>query len=355
LKNPIRITTGISVWIALGLIAVILAACEMIPQTGSKPTQLSPDTIFTSAAQTAESMRMERITQTAALAPKTATAIPTEIPIESSTEIPATLPLTLTLTTSLTPTLATTQGAPPTDVAALPGEDKATFIEDVNIPDGTKFSPSKKFQKTWRIENTGKTTWTTDYNLVFIDGSLMGASPAVPLPQKVEPWEKVNVTVDMVAPANPGKYTSYWKLKNASGQVFGFGEGKNEAIWVQIEVEAAMASEGVTSTVTSTQMVDSVSLSVDNPVISSCPHTFIFTALINLNKAATITYNLEGGDNTSAPLKLPLPSTQYLDSGAHPVVFELSFTKSITGWARFRITKPEPVLSDQVNFSLTCG
>jgi len=353
LKRFIRFTPEFCRWMVLGMLALSLASCGLTSPTGSKTTQPAPDAIFTAAAQTAESMRMERLTQTAALAPKQPTKTPTQIPVE----IPATAPLTGTITAPLTSTLTlpTSQTLPPTDQVPSSGDDKAAYIEDVNIPDGTKFSPGKKFQKTWRVENTGKTTWTTGYSLVFIDGSLMGASPAVPIPKEVKPWEKINLTVDMVAPSNPGKYTSYWKLRNASGKVFGFGEGRNEAIWVQIEVDAALASEVITSTVSTAQTVGSVSLSVDNPAVNSCPHTFTFTALINLNHPASITYNLEGGDSTSTPLKLPLPSSHYLDSGVHPVIFELSFSKSITGWARFRITKPEPVLSDQVNFSLTCG
>jgi hypothetical protein len=250
---------------------------------------------------------------------------------------------------------------PPTDVAVVPGEDKATFIEDVNVPDGTTFSPGKHFQKTWRIENTGKTTWTPEYALVFIDGTLMGAPSVVSLTQKVSPWEKVNVSIDMVAPTNPGKYTGYWKMRNDSGKIFGFGSTGSEAIWVQINVESALASgldtsdQTITSTITGTQTIQSVALSVDDPVINGCPHTFLVTALINLKEAATVTYSLEGGDNTGSPLRLPLPATRNLDAGAHPVIYELTFSQSVTGWARLRITQPEMFVSEQVNFSLDCG
>ncbi len=354
--------------IILIMLSTSLASCKISASEGSETTQPAADAIFTAAAQTAEARRIERITQTAAKAPvetstqppsETTVEIPTQASPETSGEPPG---------SSTTPALTmppeqpiTTITLPSTDVAVVPGEDKAVFIDDVTVPDGTKYPPGKHFQKTWRIENTGKTTWDGTYALVFIDGNLMGGSSVVALPQKVTPWDKVNVTVDMVAPAEPGKYTGYWKLRNASGKIFGFGETGDEAIWVQIVVEAALASdlestaEETSSPITQTQTVGAVSLSVDEPVINGCPHTFRLTALINLKEAATVTYSLEGGDNAGGQLRFPLPATRNLDAGAHPVIYELTFSKSVTGWARLRITQPDPVVSDQVNFSLNCG
>ena len=207
-----------------------LASCDIFAPSGSKATQPSADSIFTAAAQTAEFRRIERITQTAARAPVKPTS---EKPTKTARETPS-------ADTPVVPTSPeqpiTTITKPATDAAVASGEDKATFIVDINVPDGTKFQPGKHFQKTWRIENTGKTTWTGQYALVFIDGDLMGASSVIALPQEVSPWEKVSITVDMVAPSSPGKYTGYWKLRNASGKIFGFDETGKEAIWVQIIV-----------------------------------------------------------------------------------------------------------------------
>ncbi len=42
----------------------------------------------------------------------------------------------------------------------------------------------------------------------------MGAPAAVPLPKEVAPGEKVEITVDMVAPPDPGPYRGYWELQN---------------------------------------------------------------------------------------------------------------------------------------------
>ena len=39
--------------------------------------------------------------------------------------------------------------------------DKAIFISDVNVPDGTILPPSTSFTKIWKIRNDGTCTWTT--------------------------------------------------------------------------------------------------------------------------------------------------------------------------------------------------
>ena len=346
--------------IILIAISLLLVSCGSSGPGGSKTTQPSADSIFTAAAQTAEYRRIERITQTAAKAPVEPTKkVSTQAPPETTALQSPSADTSAVPTSPDQPPATITR--PATDAAVVPGEDKATFIVDINVPDGTKFQAGKHFQKTWRIENTGKTTWTGQYALVFIDGDLMGASSVIALPQEVKPWEKVSITVDMVAPSKPGKYTGYWKLRNASGKIFGFGETGHEAIWVQIVVESGLASEVdtsgqvITSTFTANQTIQAVSLSVDNPEFVGCPHTFRMTALIDLNQAAMVTYNLEGADDTGSPLRLPIPATRNLDAGAHPVIYELTFSRSIIGWARLRITQPEPLISDEVKFSLTCG
>jgi LysM repeat protein len=105
--------------------------------------------------------------------------------------------------------------------AAAPKTDKpvtslAQFIEDVTIPDGTVMEPGQAFTKTWRLKNVGAAEWGEGSNLSFYDGEQMdGASPvAVP---NVGPGETVDISVDMMAPAEVGNYTGRWRLYAASG------------------------------------------------------------------------------------------------------------------------------------------
>jgi hypothetical protein len=104
--------------------------------------------------------------------------------------------------------------------------DIGSFVADVTIPDGTAMTAGTAFTKTWRIRNVGSCTWTTAYSLVFTFGDLLGASSTViPFPSSVAPGATVDLSVNMVAPATPGHYRSYWRFKNASGTSFGVGSG----------------------------------------------------------------------------------------------------------------------------------
>ncbi len=140
------------------------------------------------------------------------------------------------------------------------------------------------------------------------------------------------------------------------GKVFGFGQDANESIWVDIVVESALASQVQTVTPAGNAAIAAVGLSVDNAQFSGpCPHTFIFTAQITLNKPATVSYSLEAGAISGQEVRLPLPASQNLEAGMHSIVYEVTVPAEVTGWARLHITQPGQAFSNQVDFALTCG
>ncbi len=122
--------------------------------------------------------------------------------------------------------------------------DWAQFIADVTIPDGTTFAANTVFTKTWRLKNIGSCTWTTSYQLVFDSGSQLGAPSALYFPINVSPGQTVDLTVNMTAPSAAGHYIGYWKLKNASGSIFGIGSTANKAFWVEINVSGTSSGTG---------------------------------------------------------------------------------------------------------------
>ena len=124
----------------------------------------------------------------------------------------------------------------PAPASAMTMCDWAQFVADVTVPDGMRFDPGATFKKTWRLKNIGTCTWTTSYSLVFDSGERMGAPASVPFPSSVAPGQTVDLTVDMTAPSTAGHYIGYWKLKNASGVLFGIGTTANKTFWVEINV-----------------------------------------------------------------------------------------------------------------------
>lgn len=114
--------------------------------------------------------------------------------------------------------------------------DSAQFLSDVTYPDGSFVSRNKTFVKIWRIKNTGTCTWTSSYALAFNGGDLLSGPSAAALAGNVKPGEYIEIPVTFTAPNKDGNYRGYWKLRNASGALFGIGAQADTAVWVDIRV-----------------------------------------------------------------------------------------------------------------------
>jgi hypothetical protein len=114
--------------------------------------------------------------------------------------------------------------------------DAMAFLGDVTYPDGSLVIRNNTFVKTWRIKNIGTCSWTPSYALVFFGGDAMSGPSAVALTQNVIPGENIEISVTLTAPNKDGNYRGYWKLRNASGVLFGFGEEADNAFWVDVKV-----------------------------------------------------------------------------------------------------------------------
>lgn len=120
--------------------------------------------------------------------------------------------------------------------AAQTCTDRAQFVADVTVPDGTRYDPGATFTKTWRLRNVGTCTWSTSYTMVFDSGTQMGSTASVAMPSNVPPGGNVDLSVNMTAPNAAGHYIGYWKFKNAAGTLFGIGVNANRSWWVEINV-----------------------------------------------------------------------------------------------------------------------
>ena len=94
------------------------------------------------------------------------------------------------------------------------------FVADVTIPDDTRLQADSTFVKRWRVKNTGNVAWSSDYKLVFADGTAMTKKTAQPLPN-VAPGQEANISIEFTVPTQPGTYFSDWRLQDKQGNVFG--------------------------------------------------------------------------------------------------------------------------------------
>ena len=148
---------------------------------------------------------------TATLPPPTATNIPTSTPLPTATK-----------TTAPTAT-------------PIPCN-RAAFITDVTVSDGSLFTPNSQFSKVWRLKNNGRCAWTAKYELVYFSGDKMNGASVTKFNTRVEPGESIDVGVVLTAPASSGEYLGYWMLRTVDGDMFGIGAQGDKPFWVNIEV-----------------------------------------------------------------------------------------------------------------------
>lgn len=194
-----------------------LAACSAATPTISPTIDTNP--LRTEVAATV----FAQVTQDLALTPSatppptpTATLPPTSTPTQEEPTEPSTEAVAGTATLSFSTPEAVS-------------EDKAEWVSQ-SVADKTVFAPGETFTMTWRLKNTGATTWTPDYVFRFYSGDPFGVSREVLLDQEVPPDEGVDIVLQMKAPARPGTYTSVWVMSTTHRSNF------KEPVYLEIVV-----------------------------------------------------------------------------------------------------------------------
>ena len=184
----------------LTLTSVLFSAC------GTKEPAIDIEAQKTSFALTAEA---QAIMTQAAQPTSTPTLEPTLTPTATETQA----------ADEVTPTVNVTAGTPTATQAVITGNDAGQWIAQDPV-DNTEFAPGEVFTVTWTIENTGTSTWTTDYYIKFTSDEQMDAEEQVYLPYPVPPGTNVQVSVEFKAPSSAGEYQSTWSLVNANDIAF---------------------------------------------------------------------------------------------------------------------------------------
>ncbi len=317
---------------------ILLSACS-IPAVGTKPAS-SMDAIQTAAQQTLAALatkQAESVSGTQFPGVPTLQGIPqmTESSGVQGSQVPTNTAFpTQTAYPSLTP-LAPTLAVPC---------DRAAWVKDITVPDGTVFGANTSFVKTWRLRNDGTCTWTTGYKLVFVNGDAMSAPASIALTGSVAPGQEVELSVPFVSPAVNGTYKSNWKLQNTFGASFGLGNA-NQAFFALINVSITATPFAVTSVL--------ASASTDT-WDAACPFTITLSAEITTTAAGTITYFWERSDGG----RLPKRSLTFTEAGTKSISEELtggSAGYSFAGTYQVYIDEPNhQYFTPVVNLTITC-
>lgn len=189
-------------------VVVFLSACAP-----AQP-QVDPNLVYTQAAETVSAQLA--LTQ-AAVPPATQTPEPSatvELPTATVVVmVPTFTPLALQQTTNTPP-------ATPTQIRA--GGDQAKWAY-TTPSDGSEFKAGQTFPLAIGLENTGSTTWTQEYKLIYAGGTQISSQtslsydPAGGDKLTIPPGEKAEFIMLATAPLDPGSYKSTWFFKNPAG------------------------------------------------------------------------------------------------------------------------------------------
>lgn len=188
------------------VLTVVMACAPAFSAVPAVPT-LDPGEIQKIIVQTAGAAS----TQTAAALP-TSTPTETLIPTPRGTNTPEP---TITETFIFVYNTPTAFVIPPATRTFSPASRKDYDCKVLNFPtDGTIYSPRLAFKVRWRLQNIGLQDWDRDgVDFVYDFGDRFHKTSAYDLAESVEIGDVAEIFVDMLAPKDPGTYTTHWALK----------------------------------------------------------------------------------------------------------------------------------------------
>ena len=327
------------------ILLILLAGCNMPSNEDALAQQ-------TQAAQTEAASQQAQPTN------------PVEVPVPTETE---TADTDDSGSQEITPTAVvnpTTQAASPTPTKEGEeiGEDRAEFISDVTIPDYTEVETGEDIVKTWRVRNSGTTTWTTDYIIEFEKGEKLGAPTQINLTKSVKPNEFIDISIEFTVPNAAGEYSSYWILKNEDGQKVGVAEeGKHLSIFMIIQAVSDSGSSGSSSSggIAGGAKVTNATVTVDDASFSgSCPAELTFTYKVTTSNAGKVNFKLKFGVISPTGYTFD-PPPEYTEnfSGGYTVTYTYTLfsANSVNATVRVEAVGSNTFTSAPLSFKVNCN
>ncbi len=200
--------------LALLIVAAGLAVVFINPQSPLNP--FPPATLPARVVIPSETPTMQQL-------PPTWTVVVTESTQVVLGETPLPPAVTDANLPTLTPRPTSTNTATPTK------EMTATYTQAPNQAlwisqspeDGVVFSPGQDFDMVWRIKNTGTLTWNKRYSFEYVSGApTYKYYSEIDLKDVIPPGGTAVLTVDMVAPMEPGSYRTEWAMVDDTNNRF---------------------------------------------------------------------------------------------------------------------------------------
>lgn len=108
----------------------------------------------------------------------------------------------------------------------------ASFVSDVTLPDDTCVSAGARLTKVWLVRNTGSKQWPLGTRVTFNGGFQHSCQESFSVPAAL-PHEAVEVSIETMAPGEPGGYLQVWRFVGPDGNKFG------DRLWISLQAVIA--------------------------------------------------------------------------------------------------------------------
>jgi hypothetical protein len=93
-------------------------------------------------------------------------------------------------------------------------------VEDVTIPDFSIVRPGETLDKRWLVQNSGTCDWDAGYRLVRLGTDEFDGPDELAL-YPAAAGSSAELSVELIAPQEPGEYISRWQAYSDEGIPFG--------------------------------------------------------------------------------------------------------------------------------------
>jgi hypothetical protein len=105
--------------------------------------------------------------------------------------------------------------------ALIPCRNESEITAGGSNPANMSVAPDTLFAQTWRLRNTGTCAWDASYRLAYATGERLSGPRSLLLGETVTPGGEIELSVNLIAPADPGRYQGEWQLFGLDALPFG--------------------------------------------------------------------------------------------------------------------------------------
>lgn len=113
---------------------------------------------------------------------------------------------------------------------------RARFVSDITIPDGTEVGKGEWITKTWELENYGTCAWNENYKVVWSDENYTNSQKLFDIGVDLQPGERGEISITFPVQGEGRTHISF-VLATTDGETFGLGERGRGDLYIEYNAQ----------------------------------------------------------------------------------------------------------------------